>query len=67
VVLDYAMNPMNGGETARRVRRKHGNIPIVLFSARLPVPKSVLNVVDLCVEKGTAPELLAEAMRQLLG
>jgi len=67
VVLDYSMNPMNGEETARRVRRKHGNIPIVLFSARLPVPKSVLNVVDLCVEKGTAPELLAEAMRQLLG
>lgn len=66
VVLDYAMNPMNGEETARRVRRKRRNIPIVLFSACLPVPKSVLNVVDVCVEKGAGPELLAEALRRLL-
>jgi len=36
---------------ARRMRRKHGNIPIVRFSACLPVPKSVIKAVDLCVEK----------------
>jgi CheY-like chemotaxis protein len=66
VVLDYAMNPMNGEETARRVRRKHGNIPIVLFSACLPVPKSVLEVVDICVEKGKGPKVLSEALLRLL-
>jgi CheY-like chemotaxis protein len=66
VVLDYAMSPMNGEETARRVRREHGNIPIVLFSGCLPVPNSVLEVFDVSVEKGAGPEILAEALRQLL-
>jgi len=65
VVLDYAMSPMNGEETARRMRREHGNIPIVLFSACLSVPKSALGVVDVCVEKGQGPETVVEALRRL--
>jgi CheY-like chemotaxis protein len=66
LVIDYAMSPMNGEETARRVRQEHDNIPIVLFSGCLSVPKSVLEVVDVAVEKGTGPETLTEALRQVL-
>jgi len=66
VVLDYAMVPMNGEETALRVRREHGNLPIVLFSGCLSVPKSVLEVVDVSLQKGTGPEVLIETLRQLL-
>jgi len=66
VVLDYAMTPMNGEEIARRVRREYGNIPIVLFSGCLSLPKSVLDVVDVSIEKGAGPIVLVETLRQLI-
>jgi CheY-like chemotaxis protein len=66
VVLDYTMSPMNGEETARQVRQEHCDIPIVLSSGCLSLPKSILEVVDVSVEKGTEPHALVEALRQLV-
>src|SRR5262249_7619881 len=66
VVLDYMMSPMNGEETARQVRQEHGDIPIVLSSGCLSLPKSILEIVDMSQVKGTGPQALVEALRQLL-
>ena len=66
VVLDYTMSPMNGEETARQVRQERSDIPIVLSSACLSLPRSILEVVDVSVAKGTEPQALVEVLRQLL-
>src|SRR5262249_17369078 len=66
VVLDYAMSPTTGEETARRVRQDYGHIPIVLYSGCLSVPKSILAIVDAFVQKGSGPGVLVETLQQLL-
>jgi len=66
VVVDYLMPTMNGEETARRIRGWRGEIPIILFSGSLPLPKPVLKVFDSCVDKGLGSEALVEALESLL-
>jgi CheY-like chemotaxis protein len=64
VVLDYLMPGMDGEETAHRIRKLRRDVPIILSSGCLAVPKRVLEVVDAAVEKGDGPEALAEALEQ---
>jgi CheY-like chemotaxis protein len=63
VVLDYTMTPMDGEEMARNIRRAHGNVVIILSSGCLSLPASVLEVVDVSVEKGSGLGALVEALR----
>jgi CheY-like chemotaxis protein len=65
VVLDYLMPGMDGEETARRIRKLRSDIPIILSTACLTVPKRVLEVVTAAVEKGAEPEVLIEVLEQL--
>jgi len=66
VVLYYTMSPMNGEEIARAVRRKDGETAIVLSSAYPSLPASILEVVDVLVEKGKGPLALIDALRHVL-
>lgn len=66
VVLDYLMPGMDGGETARRIRKARSDIPIVLSSGCLAVPERVLEVVNAAVEKATGPEALITVLAQQL-
>ena len=66
VVLDYTMSPMDGEETARNIRRVHCNVAIILSSGCLSLPASVLEIVDVSVEKGSGLGTLVETLRRLL-
>jgi CheY-like chemotaxis protein len=66
VILDYLMPGMDGEETARRMRKMRSDIPIILSSGCLTVPKRVLKVVNAAVEKAARPEALIEALAQQL-
>jgi len=66
VVLDYLMSPMNGEDLARRIRRKHRKTPIVLSSGCLSLPQSLLDAVDVWVEKGGPPSTLVGALEQIV-
>ena len=66
LVLDYRMSAMNGEETARKVRRAHGHILIILSSGCESPPESVLEIVDASVEKGAGPQALVRTLEQLL-
>jgi CheY-like chemotaxis protein len=66
VVLDYLMPGMDGEQTARCIRKARGDVPIILSSGCLDVPKRVLEVVNVAVEKAAGPEALIEALAQQL-
>ncbi len=59
VVLDYAMPGMNGAEVATKMREIKPEVPILLLSAYVGLPKEVTSLVDVYMTKGEgAPTLL---------
>jgi len=66
VVMDYLMPGMDGGETARRIRELHWDIPIILSSGCLSIPERVLEIVSATVDKIAGPEALVEAVEHQL-
>src|SRR5215469_1676902 len=66
VVLDYLMPAMDGEEIARRIRKMHAPMAILLSSGCLDVPKSLLSIVDAFVDKGGGPLLLIKTLEQML-
>ena len=66
VILDYFMPEMNGGEVAAEIRRIKPGVPIVMLSACLEVPSSVIAMVDACVSKGESPTVLFSHIEAVL-
>lgn len=66
VILDYFMPSMHGGLVAEEIRRQRPNIPIILLSAYVNLPRDVTEVVDCTVVKGDSPETLLTRIRELL-
>lgn len=66
VILDYAMPTMHGGLVAAEIRRQRPNVPIILLSAYVNLPREVADVVDCTIVKGDNPETLLTRIRELL-
>ena len=66
VILDYFMPEMNGGEVAAEIRSIKPGVPILMLSACLEVPASVIAIVDACVSKGEPPTVLFSHIESVL-
>lgn len=66
VILDYFMPSMHGGLVAAELRRLRPNIPIILLSAYVNLPRDIARVVDCTIVKGDNPETLLTRIRELL-
>lgn len=66
IVLDYLMPGLNGEETAIRIRKLHGDVPIVMSSGCLTLPARVLALVNASVDKIIGPEPLLAAVEKVL-
>jgi len=66
VVLDYLMPTMDVEETARRIRKAHGNVPIVVTSALKSLPGPLAEIVDASVEKERGLVALVREVEKLL-
>jgi CheY-like chemotaxis protein len=66
VILDYLLPGMDGEEAARRIRKAHSNIPIILSSSGFAAPDRVLKSANAFVSKGAGPEALLEVLEQQL-
>lgn len=66
VVLDYKMPGMNGDVVAERMKRLRPNVPILMLSAYVDLPRKTLALVDKYVTKGESPLVLLDAIAELL-
>lgn len=66
VVVDYEMPEMDGGAVAESIRHSQPDLPIVMFSGSLMLPRRVRNLVDaVCDKAGSSDQLLATIHRVL--
>ena len=66
VVLDYNMPGMNGGEVAAVIRQHRPEIPILMLSAYVGLPREAVMLADLLLTKGGGPYDLLSKLDQLL-
>jgi CheY-like chemotaxis protein len=66
VILDYAMPGMNGDVVAKKMKELKSDLPIIMLSAYVDLPKETLALVDKSLTKGEVPKILLDAIRQLL-
>jgi CheY-like chemotaxis protein len=65
VVLDYYMPGMNGGAVASAMKQTKPEVPIILLSAYITLPESVIDSVDAYIVKGDSPEILLDKIAEL--
>jgi DNA-binding response OmpR family regulator len=65
VILDSRMSDMNGKAAARKIRRTHPNVPILMLSGQIDLPESVSSNVDAFVPKGEPPAVLLRHLTEL--
>ncbi len=65
VVLDYYMPGMDGGTVAAEMKKLRPSVPIILLSAYISLPPSVLTAVDAFITKGDSPEVLLNKIAEL--
>jgi CheY-like chemotaxis protein len=66
VVLDYQMPGIKGDVIARKMKRIHSHVPIMLLSAYGPLPKSKLHSVDSFLTKSQPSNILLSTLQGLL-
>jgi CheY-like chemotaxis protein len=66
VILDYAMPDLDGGQVAAIMRQRKPAVPILMLSAYVALPDSVMNVVDLSATKGDGALTLVGQLKELL-
>lgn len=64
IILDYLMPVMDGGQTAREIRKLDRAIPIILSTASISVPDAVLPLFTALVPKGSGPKCLLETLEE---
>jgi CheY-like chemotaxis protein len=66
VILDYAMPGLDGGQVAAAMRKRKPNVPILMLSAYVALPKDVMGAVDVLTTKGDGAFTLIGTLRDLL-
>ena len=66
VLLDYIMPDSNGDDVAATMRRIKPDVRILMFSGVPDVPEKARRNVDACLQKGQAPQVVLEKIRELL-
>ncbi len=65
VLLDFALQGMDGGVVAEAMKEFKPRIPIIMVSG-IEVPERCLAIVNSYVQKGEGPEPLLKSIQQLL-
>jgi len=66
VILDYKMPGMNGDVVAEKMKRLKPVVPILMLSAYVDLPSETLALVDKNLTKGERPQVMLNAIAQLL-
>jgi CheY-like chemotaxis protein len=66
VVLDYAMPEMDGQAVAERMKQLRADVPIVMLSAYVNLPRETMALVDRCLTKGEPTPILLGTITNLL-
>lgn len=67
VILDYKMPKMNGDVVAEKMKQLKPFVPIMMLSAYVDLPGQTLALVDKYLTKGERPQVMLNAIAQLLG
>jgi CheY-like chemotaxis protein len=59
------MPGMNGGAVATAMKQSKPNVPIILLTAYVTLPESVIESVDAFIVKGGSPEVLLGKIAEL--
>lgn len=66
VVLDYSMPGMDGNVVAEKMKALKPDLPIIMLSAYIDLPRETLALVERSLTKGESPAALLESIAQLL-
>jgi CheY-like chemotaxis protein len=66
VVLDYKMPGMDGDVVAERMKRLKPDVPILLLSAYVDLPRETLALMDMYLTKTEGPLAMLKAVAELL-
>jgi CheY-like chemotaxis protein len=66
-LLDYQMPLISGGQLAEEIKLLKPDVPVVLLSGRIGIPKEALVFVDASLGPGTTLDDLLEKLRILAG
>ena len=66
VILDYSMPEMDGQAVAEEMKRLKADVPIVMLSAYVNLPRETVALVDRCLTKGEPTPVLLGTISNLL-
>ncbi len=66
-VIDYQMPEMNGGELAREMKKVRADVPVIILSGLIDIPKEVPECYDRFVSKSDSGFKLVKEIQSLIG
>ena len=66
-VVDYSMPGMMGDALAEKLKNIRPSLPVILLSAYVDLPCETSSFVDKSVTKGDPPQVLLDAIAELIG